>query len=358
MARPLISLPSHHSYTLTVCGWLLPALVWSMLYLAIGFEFNSPAQAETGQSSPASHPSLKQAKRLIDAGQAEEAITVLRRFLATSPKPELLDDIYLLLGAALYSTKQYGDALKYLLQLQTEFPNSEVTDRGKLMQARVHAAMGNIDLALPILTGLRNLSKDDSTKREALRWAGDTARQNGRRKGTVGDDPAKAAVRRMWALGDYHRFATRTVWEVGPILVEACGITAGQRVLDVAAGSGNVAIRAAERGADVVAADLAPENFEAGRKEASLRGVELDWIEAKGTGKIHSFTLVRVPRNPAFKDEVPIYYVNVILDEGVIIESKLVGDDKEKVRLGGRVRAVFQETHDPAIKLPCFELAG
>ena len=84
---------------------------------------------------------------------------------------------------------------------------------------------------------------------------------------------------------------------------------------------------------------------------------ELDWIESKGTGKIHSFTLVRVPRNPAFKDEVPIYYINVILDEGVIIESKLVGGSKEKVRTGDRVRAVFQPTHDPAIKLPCFELA-
>jgi uncharacterized OB-fold protein len=84
---------------------------------------------------------------------------------------------------------------------------------------------------------------------------------------------------------------------------------------------------------------------------------ELDWIESKGTGKIHSFTLVRVPRNPAFKDEVPIYYINVILDEGVIIESKLVGDSKEKVRTGDRVKAVFQPTHDPAIKLPCFELA-
>lgn len=84
---------------------------------------------------------------------------------------------------------------------------------------------------------------------------------------------------------------------------------------------------------------------------------ELDWIESKGTGKVHSFTLVRVPRNPAFKDEVPIYYINVILDEGVIIESKLVGGSKEKVRIGDRVRAVFQPTHDPAIKLPCFELA-
>ncbi|HEY7559490.1 MAG TPA: Zn-ribbon domain-containing OB-fold protein [Candidatus Binatia bacterium] len=83
---------------------------------------------------------------------------------------------------------------------------------------------------------------------------------------------------------------------------------------------------------------------------------ELDWIEAKGTGKIHSFTLVRVPRNPAFREEVPIYYINVILDEGVIVESRLVGDSKEKVKMGDRVRVVFQQTHNPDIKLPCFEL--
>jgi branched-chain amino acid transport system substrate-binding protein len=144
-----------------------------MLWPVTEFEFDSPAYAETGPPSPANHPALNQAKRLIDAGQAEEAITTLRRFLATSPKPELLDDTYLLLGAALYSAKQYGEALKYLRQLQTEFPDSEVTDRGKLMQARVHAAMGNLDLALPILTGLRNLSKDDGTKREALQLSGD-----------------------------------------------------------------------------------------------------------------------------------------------------------------------------------------
>ena len=90
----------------------------------------------------------------------------------------------------------------------------------------------------------------------------------------------KAATRRAWASGDYHRFAKATVWEVGPVLVEACSIGRGQRVLDVAAGSGNVAIRAAEAGASVVAADLTPESFEAGRREAEACGVELEWVEA------------------------------------------------------------------------------
>jgi ubiquinone/menaquinone biosynthesis C-methylase UbiE len=90
----------------------------------------------------------------------------------------------------------------------------------------------------------------------------------------------KSAHRAMWALGDYHRFATATVWQLGPMLVDACRISAGHRVLDVAAGTGNVAIRAAEAGATVVASDLTPENFEAGRRAAAAAGVEVEWREA------------------------------------------------------------------------------
>jgi ubiquinone/menaquinone biosynthesis C-methylase UbiE len=83
----------------------------------------------------------------------------------------------------------------------------------------------------------------------------------------------------VWALGDYHRFARNTIWEIGPILVEACGIGAGQRVLDVAAGTGNVAIRAAATGAQVVASDVTPQHFAAGRREAAAAGVEVEWVE-------------------------------------------------------------------------------
>jgi ubiquinone/menaquinone biosynthesis C-methylase UbiE len=89
----------------------------------------------------------------------------------------------------------------------------------------------------------------------------------------------KAAHRAMWALGDYHTFATSTVWELGPVLVDACQISRGQRVLDVAAGTGNVAIRAALTGAAVVASDLAPENFDEGRRAARDAGVAVEWIE-------------------------------------------------------------------------------
>ena len=94
------------------------------------------------------------------------------------------------------------------------------------------------------------------------------------------DREFKARQRATWASGDYHRFAVTSLWEMGPVLVAACGISPGQRVLDVAAGTGNVAIRAAEAGADVIASDLTPEHFAAGRREAEAHGVQLEWVEA------------------------------------------------------------------------------
>lgn len=97
---------------------------------------------------------------------------------------------------------------------------------------------------------------------------------------TSDDDRAlKSAHRAMWAMGDYDRFARATVWELGPVLVQACGIGRGQRVLDVAAGTGNVAIRAALAGASVVASDLVPEHFAAGRRCAEAVGASLAWVE-------------------------------------------------------------------------------
>ncbi|WP_072801707.1 class I SAM-dependent methyltransferase [Rhodococcoides yunnanense] len=98
---------------------------------------------------------------------------------------------------------------------------------------------------------------------------------------TVAADRAvKEAHRSMWGMGDYPAVASEVIGDLGPILAEACSISTGQRVLDVAAGSGNAALAAAARGARVVAGDLTPELFEAGRRSASDRGLEIEWREA------------------------------------------------------------------------------
>lgn len=94
------------------------------------------------------------------------------------------------------------------------------------------------------------------------------------------DAALKARHRTMWALGDYPDVATRIIPELGSVLVEACGVRPGDRVLDVAAGSGNAAIRAAQAGARVVASDLTPELLDAGRALAAEQGAELEWRAA------------------------------------------------------------------------------
>ena len=94
------------------------------------------------------------------------------------------------------------------------------------------------------------------------------------------DAELKARHRGMWASGDYPSMVETFLLPLGPRLVEACGIEAGMRVLDVAAGTGNASIPAAERGAEVVASDLTPELLEAGRRRAEAAGVQLEWVEA------------------------------------------------------------------------------
>jgi SAM-dependent methyltransferase len=97
---------------------------------------------------------------------------------------------------------------------------------------------------------------------------------------TVSDAELKTRHRAMWASGDYPFMVETFLLPLGPRLVEACGIGPGMRVLDVAAGTGNASIPAAQRGAEVTASDLTPELFEAGRRRAAGEGVELEWAEA------------------------------------------------------------------------------
>lgn len=97
---------------------------------------------------------------------------------------------------------------------------------------------------------------------------------------TVPDADLKARHRAMWASGDYPLMVETFLLPLGPRLVEACGIGGGMSVLDVAAGTGNASIPAAERGASVTASDLTPELLEAGRRHAESSGLELEWVEA------------------------------------------------------------------------------
>jgi SAM-dependent methyltransferase len=91
------------------------------------------------------------------------------------------------------------------------------------------------------------------------------------------DIQLKAKHAAMWASGHYDVVATQLIAELGPVLVEATGIRTGDLVLDVGAGSGNVAIPAALAGARVIASDLTPELLEQGEAHARERGAVLEW---------------------------------------------------------------------------------
>lgn len=80
----------------------------------------------------------------------------------------------------------------------------------------------------------------------------------------------------MWSLGDYTRVAPR-LEPYAVHLAEACRISAGQEVLDVAAGNGNFAVAALKKSAVVTACDTAPRMLELGR--ARTAGLDIAWTE-------------------------------------------------------------------------------
>ena len=91
--------------------------------------------------------------------------------------------------------------------------------------------------------------------------------------------PAQKTARDVWTSGNYPEVADRLIRGFGPTLVDELRIAAGQQVLDVACGAGNVAVPAAAAGADVTALDIAPALLARGAAEAGAAGVEVTWLE-------------------------------------------------------------------------------
>jgi SAM-dependent methyltransferase len=91
-------------------------------------------------------------------------------------------------------------------------------------------------------------------------------------------DGFKQVQRAMWAAGDFPTIAT-TIQDASDVVIKKLGVELGQDVLDVATGSGNAAIPAAQRGARVTGLDQVPELLEAARTRAAGAGVEIEWVE-------------------------------------------------------------------------------
>src|SRR3954468_16841067 len=89
----------------------------------------------------------------------------------------------------------------------------------------------------------------------------------------------KERAAEAWGLGDYAKVA-ELILPVSRALVDACAISAGQEVLDVAAGNGNLTVLAGEEGASVVASDFAPGQVELGRARTEAEGLDVEWVVA------------------------------------------------------------------------------
>ena len=94
------------------------------------------------------------------------------------------------------------------------------------------------------------------------------------------DGDLKARHRTMWSNGNYPRMVDTFLLPVGQRLVAGAGIAAGARVLDVAAGTGNASVPAAQRGARVTASDLTPDLLAAGSRRPDVQGLDIEWVEA------------------------------------------------------------------------------
>lgn len=70
---------------------------------------------------------------------------------------------------------------------------------------------------------------------------------------------------------------------------------------------------------------------------------QLTWQNVSGEGTLYSFTVARVPTLPEFTDEMPQLLAVVALDQGVHINTTLVGVEPGDIRIGQRLRPVFDE---------------
>ena len=89
----------------------------------------------------------------------------------------------------------------------------------------------------------------------------------------------KQQTRAGWSMAEYADLSAM-LRPAATALCEACAVSAGQEVLDVAAGDGNFAIACAAEGASVVASDMAPGMVDQGRARTAAEGYEIEWVEA------------------------------------------------------------------------------
>lgn len=81
---------------------------------------------------------------------------------------------------------------------------------------------------------------------------------------------------------------------------------------------------------------------------------QLEWVDAKGTGSVHSFTIIRRAPVATFAAQTPYVVALIDLDEGPRMISNLLGEDALSVKIGDRVEVTFEDRGGGAM-LPQFK---
>lgn len=92
------------------------------------------------------------------------------------------------------------------------------------------------------------------------------------------NEELKERQKRIWDAGDFTTIAKR-IESQSPAVIDALEVRDGTKLLDVACGSGNGLIPAAERGAIATGLDITPKLLDAARERASAAGVEVELVE-------------------------------------------------------------------------------
>ena len=82
----------------------------------------------------------------------------------------------------------------------------------------------------------------------------------------------------------------------------------------------------------------------------------VEWVDASGRGRVHTFTVVHYTANAEFAGDCPYVLAIVELDEGPRVTARIEECDPDVVRCGTPVEVRFRQDDD--ITLPYFVIAG
>jgi SAM-dependent methyltransferase len=139
-----------------------------------------------------------------------------------------------------------------------------------------HLARRSVDFAI---FGRPKSAHEPPSERRTIMSTSPSVMTSSVQPGAIDFAAVKARQRGAWSSGDYAVVGT-TLQIVGEDLCEALDIRAGQKVLDVAAGNGNVSLAAARRWCEVIATDYVPALLERGRERAAADRLNVEFREA------------------------------------------------------------------------------